>query len=154
MQLPWWQDEHAQTLSSPSRSVSLVAEGEKILTSWSSPLTARTGMCGCGSKQLTCTCKKMEPWYNPSPAPFLLPAPNSSIQFTVCNAHHSFMVALKILHNLRLFLVPEEDMATVTPTHHVLTAQAKEVNSLHCGGRGRGGGRIQGNSRFWNSSPG
>lgn len=37
----------------PFRSVGLAAVGEKSFMSWSSPLVARIGMWGCGSKQLT-----------------------------------------------------------------------------------------------------
>ncbi len=42
------------TSSNPIRLVGVSAEGENILMSWSSPLVARTGMWGCGSKQFTC----------------------------------------------------------------------------------------------------
>lgn len=44
------------TSSSPSSEEGCGALGDQILTSWSRPLVASTGMCGWGSRQFTCTC--------------------------------------------------------------------------------------------------
>lgn len=46
-------------------------------------------------------------------------------------AHHSLLVAFKILYYIRSLFVPEENVPTVTPTHYVLATETKEIDSFY-----------------------
>lgn len=45
--------------------------------------------------------------------------------------HHSIVVSLHVLDYLLGLLIPEEHVATVTPTHNKLTVKAIKVDTFH-----------------------
>ena len=53
-------------------------------------------------------------------------------QYSQVTTHHSLFVSLHELYDLLCLLVPEEHVATVAATDHILAVEAIEVNSLYC----------------------
>lgn len=51
--------DHINTSFRPLRAVGVSAVGAHSLMSWSKPLVAIPGRCGCGSKQFTCGCREI-----------------------------------------------------------------------------------------------